>query len=254
MLTLVTLPCLTDNYAYLLHDDATGATAVIDAPEAHPILTELDARGWHLAEIWLTHHHWDHIDGVADLVRHTGALVVGAGADAQRLPPLSRIVTPGEGFTFAGHDVEIIDAPGHTLGHIVYHVPAAQAAFTGDSLMVMGCGRLFEGTPAQMWSTLSTLAKLPPDTNICSGHEYTASNAAFAVTIEPFNAALAARRQEIEAARARGEPTVPAPLSQELATNPFLRAHLPEVKSALGLADASDEQVFAEIRRQKDTF
>ncbi len=254
MLSVVTLPCLSDNYAYLLHDSATGATAAIDVPEANPILGELQHRGWQLSEIWLTHHHYDHIDGVADLVRMTGALVTGAAADAHRLPPLDRVLGPGEGFTFSGHQVEVLDVPGHTLGHIAYHVPAAKAAFTGDSLMVMGCGRLFEGTPDQMWASLSTLANLPGDTNICSGHEYTASNAAFAVTIEPDNAALAARRQDIETARTQGLPTVPAPLSLELETNPFLRAGHASVKSALGMQDATDVAVFAEIRARKDTF
>ncbi|KPN64307.1 hydroxyacylglutathione hydrolase [Aliiroseovarius crassostreae] len=254
MLTLVTLPCLTDNYAYLLHDDETGATAAIDVPEAAPILRELKMRAWHLSEIWLTHHHWDHIDGVADLVAATGAPVLGAAADAHRLPPLARAVSPGETFLFGSHTVDILDVPGHTIGHIAFHVPAARAAFTGDSLMVMGCGRLFEGSPEQMWHSLSALAKLPADTNICSGHEYTASNAAFAVTIEPDNAALAARRQDIDKARAQRLPTVPAPLSLELATNPFLRAHLPEVKAALGMTGAADVDVFAEIRHRKDTF
>lgn len=254
MLTLVTLPCLTDNYAYLLHDDQTGTTAAIDVPEAGPILHELKMRGWQLSEIWLTHHHWDHVEGVADLVAATGAAVSGAAADAHRLPPLTRALTPGEAFRFAAHEVEVLDVPGHTVGHIAFHVPAAKAAFTGDSLMVMGCGRLFEGTPDQMWASLSTLAKLPEDTNICSGHEYTAANAAFAVTIEPDNAALAARRQDIEDARAQRLPTVPARLSLELATNPFLRAHLTSVKTALGMTGATDAAVFAEIRHRKDTF
>ncbi|MDA5095216.1 hydroxyacylglutathione hydrolase [Aliiroseovarius sp. KMU-50] len=254
MLSLVTLPCLSDNYAYLLHDNETGSTAVVDVPEAAPILSELATRGWQLTEIWLTHHHYDHVDGVADLVAATGAIVRGAVADAHRLPPLTDALAPGESFSFATHDVHVLDAPGHTVGHIAFHVPAARAAFTGDSLMVMGCGRLFEGTPDQMWSSLTTLAKLPDDTNICSGHEYTASNAAFAVTIEPDNVALAARRQDIEEARAQGLPTVPAPLSLERETNPFLRAHLPSVKSGLGMEDATDTEVFAEIRRRKDTF
>lgn len=254
MLSVVTLPCLSDNYAYLLHDSESGTTAAIDVPDANPILSELQHRGWHLSEIWLTHHHYDHIDGVADLVRMTGALVTGAEADAHRLPPLDRVLGHGEGFTFAGHEVEVLDVPGHTLGHIAFHVPAAKAAFTGDSLMVMGCGRLFEGTPDQMWASLSTLAKLPEDTNICSGHEYTASNAAFAVTVDPSNAALAARRQDIETSRTQGLPTVPAPLSLELATNPFLRAGQVSVKSALGMENATDLEVFTEIRARKDTF
>ncbi len=253
-LTLVTLPCLDDNYAYLLHDDQSGATALIDAPDASPILSALAQRNWTLTEIWLTHHHWDHVDGVANLVRATGARVTGAAADAHRLPPLDRALAPGEGFSFAGHPVETFDVPGHTIGHIAFYVPADRAAFTGDSLMVMGCGRLFEGTADQMWRSLTTLARLPDETQICSGHEYTAANAAFALTIDPGNPALTNRIAAITAARARGLPTVPAPLALERATNPFLRACEPEVKTRLGLADATDAEVFAAIRARKDNF
>ncbi|MBT2130498.1 hydroxyacylglutathione hydrolase [Aliiroseovarius lamellibrachiae] len=253
-LTLVTLPYLGDNYTYLLHDPASGATAVIDVGEAAPIEAELAKRGWQLSEIWLTHHHWDHIDGVADLVKSTGALVVGAEVDAHRLPPLARPVVAGDSFEFVGHRVDIIDVPGHTVGHIAYHLPDSAVAFTGDSLMALGCGRLFEGTPDQMYESLSALAKLPPHTQICSGHEYTAANAAFAVTIDPDNAALATRQHQITAKRAEKQPTVPSLLSLELATNPYLRAHLPEVKAAIGMESAPNTEVFAEIRRRKDSF
>lgn len=254
MLTLVTIPCLSDNYAFLLHDDASGQTALVDAPDPLPIEGALEDRGWTLTEIWLTHHHWDHVDGVADLVASTGAKVTGASADAHRLPALDRTVAPGESFDFAGHRVDVIDVSGHTDGHIALHVADAGMAFTGDSLMAMGCGRLFEGTAPQMWDSLSRLAALPPETLICSGHEYTAANASFAVTIEPENAALHSRRAAIETARAKGEPTVPSSLREELDTNPFLRAHVPSVKAALHMQGATDAEVFTEIRSRKDNF
>ncbi len=254
MLTLVTIPCLSDNYAFLLHDDATGATALIDAPEEAPVSAELSARGWGLSEIWLTHHHWDHVEGVGALAEATGARVLGARADAHRLPDLDRSYGDGDQFQFAGHDVHVIDVSGHTVGHIAFYVPDAGCVFTGDSLMALGCGRLFEGSPEQMWDSLSRLAALPPETLVCSAHEYTAANAAFAATIEPENKALQKRAETIAALRMKNQPTVPARLSDELETNPFLRAHLSEVKAALHMDAAPDAEVFAEIRRRKDSF
>ncbi|MGJ8585237.1 MAG: hydroxyacylglutathione hydrolase [Marinosulfonomonas sp.] len=251
---IVTVPCLSDNYAFLLHSTETGETAVVDVPEAGPILSALVARGWQLTEIWITHHHYDHIDGVADLKDATGAKVVGARADADRLPPLNLAVSEGEGFEFAGNGVEIFDVSGHTVGHIAFYVPAASAVFTADSLMALGCGRLFEGSPDQMWSSLSKLAKLPPDTLVCSGHEYTESNAKFALTIEKDNPDLKSRSVAIKDARHQGLPTVPSLLSLELSTNPFLRAHLPTVKAAVGMENESDAAVFAEVRKRKDAF
>lgn len=253
-LELVTIPCLADNYAYLVHDPASGATAVVDVPEAAPILAALSARGWQLTEIWLTHHHNDHIDGVPALRAATGAKVTGAAADAHRLPPLDHAL-PDEGtFLFAGHAVETFPVPGHTIGHIAFHIPEARLAFTGDSLMAAGCGRLFEGTPAQMWASLSRLSALPGETLICSGHEYTTGNLRFALTLEPANAALISRNDRVAGLRREGRPSVPVPLSEERETNPFLRAHLPALKSAIGLPDASDADSFAEIRARKDRF
>ena len=249
---LVTIPCLSDNYAFLLHKD--GRTALIDAPEAGPIIAELDARGWGLDEIWITHHHHDHIGGVEELRARYGAKARGNGADASRLPPLDHSHADGDTFDFAGSEVRVMDVSGHTIGHIAFYVPDAGAAFTADSLMACGCGRVFEGTMDQMWTSLSKLAALPDDTLICSGHEYTAANARFAATIEPDNAALRQRIQEIEATRAEGRFTVPSTLALEKATNPFLRAPLHEVKSALDMDGESDAGVFAEIRRRKDSF
>jgi len=251
-LTLVTVPCLQDNYAFLLHDEATGATALVDAPEAAPIRAELDRRGWRLHDILITHHHADHVDGVADL--RQGARVIGNAADRHRLPPLDLEVRPGDPLTVCGEAVEIIDTPGHTVGHVSFHFPRSGLAFTADTLMALGCGRLFEGTAQQMWDSLLKLRALPPDTTICSGHEYTLSNARFALSVDGGNPALQARAEAVRAARERGEPTVPSRLSDEIATNPFLRAGQPEIRQAMGLDGHEDWEVFAALRAAKDRF
>ncbi len=248
---VVVVPCLADNYAYLVHAD-DGTTLLIDAPEAGPIRDELERRGWRLSHILLTHHHHDHVGAVEAL--RAGAEVIGAAADAHRLPALDRAVADGDRLTLGPLEVEVMEVPGHTLGHIAFVLPAAQAAFTGDSLMVMGCGRLFEGTPEMMWRSLTRLAALPPETRIWSGHEYALGNVRFALTIEPGNPRLRERAAQIEADVAAGRPTVGAPLALELETNPFLRARLPEVKAAIGMPGASDVEAFAEIRRRKDAF
>ena len=244
------IPCLSDNYAYLVHGN--GKTALIDAPEARPIQDYLAAHGWSLDEIWIPHHHDDHIGAVEEL--RSGAIVRGAKADAHRLPELDVSHEDGESFDFAGSEVQVFDVSGHTIGHIAYYIADESAAFTADSLMALGCGRVFEGTFDQMWASLSKLAALPPETLIFSGHEYTEANGRFALTIEPENPALRKRMTEIKEARAKGDATVPSQLSEELATNPFLRAGLAEVKSSLNMPDASDAAVFAEIRRRKDSF
>lgn len=253
-LEIVTVPCLRDNYAFLAHDGVTGETAVVDVPEHGPILAALAGRGWKASVILVTHHHADHIDGVPALVAATGAKVVGAAADAHRLPPLDVRVKEGDRVRVGGEEGTVIDVSGHTVGHIAFHFPASKAVFTADSLMACGCGRVFEGTFPQMWESLSKLAALPPDTAVYSGHEYTASNARFASSIEPGNPDLAARIAAIETARAADRPTVPSLLSLELATNPFLRARLPSVKALVGLPDATDAEAFAEIRQRKDRF
>ena len=251
-LELVTVPSLADNYAFLLHDPDSGATACIDVPEAAPIQAALTARGWTLSDIWITHHHPDHIDGVAALVAATGARVTGAAADAHRLPALDRALHPGDAVALGKVKGTVLDVSGHTVGHIAYVLPGF--AFTGDSLMAAGCGRLFEGDAAMMWASLSRLAALPDDTLICSGHEYTASNIRFALTVDPGNAALQARAARVAEARAAGRPTVPSTLADERATNPFLRAGNPAIRASLGMADAPDAAVFAEIRSRKDRF
>ena len=253
-LELVTIPCLADNYAYLIHDAATGQTAVVDVPDAEPILAALQSRGWQLSDILITHHHDDHIQGVDALRARTGAMVLGAAADAHRLPRLDLALTEADSFSIGAEFARVIDVPGHTVGHIAFHFPQSRLAFTADSLMSGGCGRLFEGTPAQMHASLAKLAALPPETLVCSGHEYTLSNLRFALTLEPDNPALISRLAKAAALRAAGQPTVPVPLATELETNPYLRAHLSHLKDAVGRTGADDVTVFAEIRARKDKF
>lgn len=249
---LVTIPCRADNYAFLLHDPETGHVILVDAPEAGPIQAELDRRGWRLAEILITHHHEDHIAAVAEL--RQGARVIGAARDAHRLPPLDLAVRPGETLNLGPFRADVIDAPGHTLGHVAWHVPQARAVFTGDSLMALGCGRLFEGTAEDMHGTLARLAALPGETLVCSGHEYTLGNARFARTVDPGNAALCARIERDEALRREDRATVPSRLDEERATNPFLRCADPGIRATLGMEDASDIEVLAELRARKDRF
>lgn len=253
-LEILTIPCLADNYAFLLRDQATGKVALVDAPESYPIQAALKEKGWKLDMVLLTHHHYDHVDGLPELVEEYHPQVIGAKADAHRLPKLDLALNEGDTFKLGESEGHVIDVSGHTIGHIAFHFPTANAVFTADSLMALGCGRLFEGTPEMMWASLSKLSALPADTIVYSGHEYTDSNAKFALTIEPDNAALQARAQDITTKRQIGIPTVPSTLAEERATNPFLRAHLPETKSAVGMEDATDVEVFAAIRKQKDNF
>lgn len=253
-LEIVTIPCLRDNYAFLAHDRASGQTAVIDVPEAGPIAAALAQRGWQLSHVLITHHHADHVDGLAELLADHPAQVVGAAADSHRLPPLDHALSAGDTITIGSDTGQIMDVSGHTVGHIAIYFPDSSVVFTADSLMAMGCGRLFEGSAAQMYDSLSKLAALPDDTLVCSGHEYTAANAKFAHTIEPGNPALISRIEKIETARSQGRPTVPSTLANERATNPFLRCDSPEIQANLGLAGADPVAVFTELRRRKDSF
>jgi hydroxyacylglutathione hydrolase len=248
--SLVTVPCLEDNYAYLFRSG--DRVAVVDAPEAGPILAALRERGWTLTDILLTHHHGDHVDGVAELVAESGARVWGSEADAHRLPPLDDAVRPGRTIRIGEAEAEIWDVSGHTNDHIAYIF--GSVAFTGDSLMAAGCGRLFEGTPRQMHASLSRFASLPDDVLIASGHEYTASNLAFAASLEPESEAIRSRIIEVEGLRARGAPSVPSALGEERRTNPFLRSHVETVKAATGTLGQDDVATFAATRRAKDSF
>lgn len=253
-LEILTVPCRTDNYAFLLHNDKTGETALVDAPEAAPIEAVLSERGWTLDYILITHHHYDHVDAVEPLRARNAAQVLGAEADAHRLPPLDQALKEGETLIFLGEELRVMDVSGHTVGHIAFHFPQSNAVFTADSLMALGCGRLFEGTPKQAFDSLCALASLPEDTIVYSGHEYTQANAKFALTIEADNPALIQRVADINAARDAGRPTVPSSLALERATNPFLRADQPGIKTALGLEDQDALAVFTEIRQRKDNF
>ncbi len=233
-------PCLSDNYGVLVHCPDSGATASIDAPEAAAVEKALGETGWTLTHILITHHHHDHVGGVDELKRKWNCEVIGNADEPHGLPGLTGTVTPGGTYDFAGHQARIIATPGHTLGHITWHFADDRVAFAGDTLFTLGCGRVFEGTMEQMWSSMQKLAALPPETLVYCGHEYTLSNGRFALSVEPDNAALKARMKEIEALRAAGKPTVPTTVAQELETNPFLRA---------GSAER-----FAEVRKAKDNF
>ena len=253
-LTVLTVPCLSDNYAFLIADPETGEAALVDIPEAGPINAALTDKGWTLKTVLITHHHPDHIQGLPDLNTADDAVIIGAAADAHRLPALTKAVSEGDVFTVLGEEVQVFDVSGHTIGHIAFYMPGISHVFTADSLMALGCGRLFEGTPDQMWQSLTKLAALPDDTTVCSGHEYTAANAKFALTIDPTNARLISRQADIVSARKKNLPTVPSLLGLEKQTNPFLRAADPAIRQHLGLQNATDADVFAEIRRRKDDF
>ncbi|SFO23796.1 hydroxyacylglutathione hydrolase [Roseovarius lutimaris] len=253
-LHILTIPCLSDNYAYLAHDPATGDTMAVDIPEAAPILAALADTGWGLNHVLLTHHHADHTQGLDELLATAPAKVIGAAADAHRLPPLDMAVSEGDTITIGGETGHVIDVSGHTVGHIAVHFPDSAVVFTADSLMALGCGRVFEGTMPQMYQSLCKLAALPPQTTVCSGHEYTQANAKFALSVDPDNPALISRAKAIDAARAAGQPTVPSTLAEELATNPFLRATDPGIQANLGMTGQDPARVFAEIRARKDRF
>lgn len=251
-LKIVSVPCRSDNFAYLVHDAASGNVALIDAPEAEAVEAALHAMGWTLTHIFLTHHHDDHIDGVAALRARGDVEVIGSSGDAARLPALTRAVTPGDSFSWGDVAVRTIDTPGHTVGHVVYHMPQPGVLFSGDTLFAMGCGRLFEGTAQQMWGALETLAALPDGTMVFFGHEYTAANADFALTVDPANEALHRRVHDVIDVLESGGRTTPTTIGLEKATNPFLRAVSPEVARHVGLPGADPQTVFAEVRRRKD--
>ncbi|WP_300527122.1 hydroxyacylglutathione hydrolase [Maricaulis sp.] len=246
--------CLGDNYGFLIHDPQSGETASIDTPDADKIQAEAKAAGWTITQIWNTHHHWDHAGGNEALKAATGARIVGPSYDVDRIPGIDFEVADGDIVELGQHAAKVIFTPGHTRGHICYFLPEAKIAFVGDTLFALGCGRLFEGTPAEMWTSLSRLAELPDETRVYCAHEYTQSNAAFALTVDPDNLDLQAYAEMVGAERARGEATVPTTIGAEKATNPFLRPFDAGIRKQLDMAGADDEDVFAEIRRRKDNF
>jgi hydroxyacylglutathione hydrolase len=246
--------CLNDNYGVLLHDPDSGATASIDAPEASAVEAALAAAGWRLTDILVTHHHADHTGGVAELKRRHGCRVTAPRGEKQPIPAVDRTVAEGDTVTVGGLAGHILDTPGHTLGHITYVFDADHIAFVGDTLFSIGCGRVIEGTAAMMWDSLLKLRALPDATRIFCGHEYTDANIRFALTVEPDNEALRARAGEVERLRAAGRPTIPSTIGAEKRANPFLRADVPSLAAAIGLAGHPAVDVFREIREQKNRF
>jgi hydroxyacylglutathione hydrolase len=245
-------PCLQDNYGVLLHDPDSGATAAIDAPEAAPVEAALTEMGWRLTDILVTHHHADHTGGIAELKGRHRCRVVAPHGEAAKIPLVDETVRENDKVRVGSLEARVLETPGHTAGHISYVFPADKLAFVGDTLFSIGCGRVIEGTPEMMWQSLLKLRALPDDTRIFCGHEYTQANIRFAKTIEPANAALAAREKKVEMLRAVRQPTIPSTLGEEKAANPFLRADLPEVAKSVGLAGQPAWKVFAEIRERKN--
>ena len=248
------LPIFSDNYVYLLRDPARGTTGVVDPGDAGPVLARLEETGRQLDWILSTHHHQDHTGGNLEIKRRTGCRIAGPAGERDAIPGIDVALREGDRFELGEARATVIETPGHTRGHISYWFDGDDALFCADTLFALGCGRVFEGTPPQMWASLSKLAALPGSARVYCGHEYTLSNARFAVTVDPENQALARRKGEIESLRAAGKPTIPTTLGVERETNPFLRAADPRIRRGLGLESASDAEVFAEVRRRKDSF
>ena len=252
MLQVHQFACLSDNYGFLLHDDASGDTTCIDTPDGEAYLREAEAKGWRITQIWNTHWHPDHAGGNAAIKAATGCFVTGP-AEVERIGAApDRVVAHGDRVRLGEHKGEVIDVGGHTSGHIAYHLAQEKIAFVGDSVFALGCGRMFEGTPPQFWASLSRLKALPPETTLYCAHEYTQANAAFARHADPDNRALAAYAKVVAAKRARGEWTVPTRVDRELAANPFLRADDPALQARWGGGDAV--ATFAALRAAKDNF
>ncbi len=239
-LEVVRIPALSDNYIWLMHDPASGETVVVDPAVAEPVLAEAEKRGWTITQIWNTHWHPDHTGGNAGIKAATGARITGPGAESARIPTLDAQVAEGDSARLGSIEAQVLDVPAHTAGHIAYHLPAEKIAFVGDTLFAMGCGRLFEGTAEQMFANMQKLAALPGETKVYCAHEYTQSNGRYALAAEPANRAIRARMAQVDAARARGEATVPTTIAEERDTNPFMRA--------------SSAQELAERRAAKDVF
>jgi hydroxyacylglutathione hydrolase len=246
-------PCLKDNYGFLLHDPESGETAAIDTPEASRILEEADAKGWKITQIWNTHWHPDHAGGNADIVAKTGAKIVGPKEVERIGKGPDRVLSEGDTVKLGAVTATILDTPGHTAGHIVYHLPDQKIAFVGDTLFALGCGRLFEGTARQMWTSLGKLRALPDDTTVYCAHEYTQANAAFALSVDPENRDLQLYADEVATKRSTGRPTVPTNIGKEKRANPFLRADDPKLQAFVGHAGDA-VATFAEVRERKNKF
>lgn len=254
MINIRQFPCLSDNYGYLVRDNETGAVAAVDTPDADAINAALARENWRLTHILNTHWHPDHTGGNQSLKDRWDCRIIGPRGEAAKIPGIDETVGEGDVVALGKSRAIVLDTPGHTAGHIIYHFVEDAAVFVGDTIFALGCGKLFEGTQEEMWASLSKIAALPPITKLFCAHEYTMSNARFALTVDPENPDLARRTLEISAKRARGEPTVPSTLADELATNPFLRAMDAAIQTAVGMSDAAPADVFGELRRRKDRF
>ena len=251
---LITIPCLSDNYAFILYNVENRSALLVDAPEAEPINQVLSKNNLNLEKIFLTHHHADHIDGLDNILEKHSAVTIGAKADIHRLPKLDEYVQPGDQLLFQGQAGKVFDVSGHTVGHIALYISDQNILFSGDSLMALGCGRLFEGSAEQMWHSLSSLLSLPDTTQICSGHEYAENNASFALSIDCNNRDLMKRCKQIKLDRGKGLFTVPSELGIEKKTNPFLRPFDKNIRENLNMREATDVEVFSKIRTLKDNF
>lgn len=253
-LEIETFLCRSDNFGVLVHCPETNRTASIDAPDYEAIVKAAERRGWTLTHVFTTHHHGDHVEANLALKEAFGCEIVGPINEALAIPGIDRTVGDGDEFEFCKRPVRVIETPGHTAGHICYYFPEEGVLFAADTLFALGCGRLFERSALDMWHSLQKLAALPDETIVYFGHEYTLSNARFALTIDPDNARLKGRAEEIEHLRNRGDFTIPTTIGLEKETNPFLRAADPDIRRVLGMENASNDEVFAEIRRRKDNF
>mgnify|MGYP001606969400 FL=1 len=248
------IPVMTDNYIYVIRDAGSGRTGVVDPALAGPVIDYLESEELALHYILNTHHHADHVGANRELKETYGCQVIGPAADQDRIPGIDVCVGEGDSFAFGNLTVKVFDTPGHTRGHIVFYFSSEEALFCGDTLFAMGCGRLFEGTPQQMWHSLRKIRQLPPKTWVYCAHEYTEANGNFALTIEPSNTALQARMEQVKQLRAQNHPTVPSLLAEEMATNPFLRADKPDLRRELNMTNTDPVDVFAEIRQRKDKY
>lgn len=247
-------PCLSDNYGFLIRDEPSGAVATVDTPDAGEINRQLAAAGWRLTHILNTHHHFDHAGGNLALKEKWNCEIIGPKAEASRIPGIDHQVGEGDLVQLGEATAKVFDTPGHTSGHIIYYFADDAAAFVGDTIFAMGCGRLFEGTAAQMWRSLQKITKLPPETKLYCAHEYTQANGRFALSVDPDNTALKKRMEEVDALRSKNTPTVPTTLRLELATNPFLRAEDSALQAAINMSGADAVNVFAKTRALKDSF
>jgi hydroxyacylglutathione hydrolase len=254
MLEIITIPVLTDNYIYLIHDAISGETAVVDPALAQPVLMMLQEKNWHLTYIFNTHHHSDHVGGNLEIKRHTGCKIIAGEYDRNRIPGIDVTTKEGDIVSLGEHKANIIFTPGHTLGHIAFHFAEDKLLFSGDTLFAMGCGRLFEGTAEQMWNSLQKLKTLPQETKVYCTHEYTQNNGRFAVTVEPDNKALQERMPKVNQLRKLNKATLPTTIADELATNPFFREDSLSIRRSLGMVADNAINVFAKIRRMKDSF